>query len=230
MNKHLKAALAAAAGLVLATQASATVYHLTYKGTVTSAIDKTAEFGAGATLVGKAFVAHVTYDDAKAGANYSNNGWSEFYSGSGAANPVTVDVMLNGKHRAFGSKGGHDYRYDYSLLPTCSYNCTEAGFEQNASDQYDFINLVGTSYDGAISGIAHTPPNFTNPPVDLFAYISIFQVEEVGHKPLHWADVTAKIDSVSSGVPEPGTWALMLGGFGFTGTMLRRHRSTAAFA
>jgi len=230
MNKHLKAALAAAAGLVLAGQASAKVYHLTYKGTVIGAADQTGEFGIGASLVGMPFQAYVAYDDAKPGAVYNSAGWSEFYSGNGAANPVTVDVTLNGKHRAFGSNGGHDYRYDYSLLPTCSYNCTEAGFEQNASDQYDYINLVGTSYDGTISGIAHTPPNFTDPPVDLFAYISIFQVEEVGHKPLHWADITAKIDSVSSGVPEPGTWALMLGGFGFTGTLLRRHRSTVAFA
>ena len=36
--------------------------------------------------------------------------------------------------------------------------------------------------------------------------------------------------AVGGGVPEPATWALMLGGFGLAGAALRRRRATAAMA
>jgi len=237
MNKHLKAALAAAAGLVLATQASATVYHLTYKGIVGIAADQTGEFGAGASLVGKSFIAHVTFDDAKPGAAYTTDPGGEWYYGYGAANPLAVDVLLNGVHRSFGATYGQDFRYDYTLDPACTFDCTRAGFNQEAEDRYNvgghytlnYINLNGETDDGTISGIAHTPPLFTNPPVDLTAWVSISEIGERGQV-FHKAEVGVKIDSVTEGVPEPGTWALMVGGFGFTGTMLRRRRAALAFA
>ena len=237
MNKYLKAALAAAVGLVLAGQASATIYHLTYKGTVGSAIDQTGEFGAGASLVGKSFTAYVTFDDAKPGTIYYTDPAAEWYTGYGAANPVTVNILLNGVHRSFGATYGMDYRYDYTMDTACTFDCTRAGFEQHAEDRYDvgghstanYINLFGETHDGTISGIAHTPPHFTNPPVDLGAWVGISEIGERGQV-FHKAQVGVKIDSVTEGVPEPATWALMLGGFGFTGTMLRRRRPAIAFA
>jgi hypothetical protein len=56
-----------------------------------------------------------------------------------------------------------------------------------------------------------------------------------------WTAVDAKFTLVSDskpvvggggvgGVPEPASWALMIGGFGMAGGMLRRRRTTAAFA
>src|SRR3990167_9534574 len=59
---------AVAASLTLAEPASATVHYLTYTGVVTSALDSTGEFGAGASLIGMPFTANVVYDDAKLGA------------------------------------------------------------------------------------------------------------------------------------------------------------------
>jgi hypothetical protein len=50
------------------------------------------------------------------------------------------------------------------------------------------------------------------------------------------ADETGFIDAISAnvanvaGVPEPATWALMLGGFGGLGAMLRRRRALASLA
>jgi hypothetical protein len=38
------------------------------------------------------------------------------------------------------------------------------------------------------------------------------------------------LSSTMGGVPEPATWALMIGGFGGMGAMLRRRRQTAALA
>jgi hypothetical protein len=49
--------------------------------------------------------------------------------------------------------------------------------------------------------------------------------------PVGTVDATFKLvhDSVG-GVPEPASWALMIGGFGMAGGMLRRRRETAAVA
>jgi hypothetical protein len=43
--------------------------------------------------------------------------------------------------------------------------------------------------------------------------------------------VTITVNSIGAGaVPEPASWALMIGGFGMAGAMLRRRRAGAAFA
>jgi hypothetical protein len=41
---------------------------------------------------------------------------------------------------------------------------------------------------------------------------------------------TFTLDSLSSAVPEPATWAMMITGFGLAGTAIRRRRSTFAVA
>jgi len=227
--------VAIAAGLTLAAPASATVHQLTYQGVVTSALDNTAEFGAGASLVGMSFTALVTYDDAKAGATHSGDTYYDNYAGSGAANPVTATIMLNGVSRSFGATYGQDSRLDRSLQPGCLSDCTEVSFQQHAKDEYtkdgfytlNYINLGGTSSNGALSGLAHTAPDFTNPPIDLYAYVNLFEQDIFTLDATHYAMVSVRIDSVTGGVPEPATWALMLMGFGGAGALLRRRRADA---
>lgn len=229
-------AVVVTASLTLAGHASATVHHLTYKGSVVSALDSTAEFGAG-PLVGKAFKALVTYDDAKAGTTHWSGAYYDYYMGDGAANPVTATIMLNGFTRTFGATSGYDERLDRALQPGCTLDCTEANFQQHAEDRYtqngfytlNYINLGGMSSDGTISGLAHTAPNFTNPPIQLYAFVNLFEQDIVTLAQRHHASVSVRIDSVSGAVPEPGAWALMLMGFGGMGALLRRRRA-AAFA
>jgi len=220
-------------------QASATIHHITYSGTVTYADDKTGEFGSSAALLGMPFKAFVTFDDAKAGATHSGNAWSDIYSGTGSATPVTATVVINGVSRTIGSTYGHDWRFDNNLMPGCTINCSIAGFDQDATDEYTLDGLYtrnifdagGSSSDGSVSGLDHTALNFTNPPVHLGAAVALFQRNEKTQAVLHEALLTADIDTVTASVPEPGTWALMLGGFGFTGSALRRRRATrVAFA
>jgi hypothetical protein len=226
-------AFALVASLAAAGQASASVHNLTYKGVVTSASDGSGEFGVGAVLVGQAFTANVVYDDAKAGASYIGNGYTDAYYGNGAANPVFATILLNGVMRSFGATSGYDYRQDNNLRPDCVDDCTLASFQQHAEDRFtqsgtytlNYINLGGSSTDGSIFGLAHTPPDFTNPPVELYAFVSLFQQDVVTLASRVNTSVFVRIDSVTGAVPEPGAWALMLMGFGGLGGLLRRRRS-----
>jgi hypothetical protein len=42
--------------------------------------------------------------------------------------------------------------------------------------------------------------------------------------------MTITVDRIGAAVPEPATWALMIGGFGLMGAALRRQRQGRAFA
>ena len=237
-------AVAMVASLALAGPASATVYNLTYKGVVSSALDSTNEFGAGGSLVGKAFTANVVFDDAKGGAVKWGDVYYDYLTGNGAANPVTASILLNGVTKTFGATSGYDERLDRTLQPGCMFSCTSADFQQNATDTYtkggfytlNYINLGGLSSDGSISGLAHTPFNYTSPPVDLYAFVNIFEQDIFTLDARHSASVSVKINSITGGidpggvrggVPEPSAWALMLVGFGGMGALLRRRRAVA---
>jgi hypothetical protein len=228
--------VALAASLVLAGPASATVHNLTYTGVVNSAFDQTGEFGAGANLVGKAFTAQVVYDDAKGVPGAWGGAYYDYLMGDGANNPVTATILLNGVTKSFGATSGYDERLDRTLQPGCTLGCTDANFQQNATDRYtvgglytlNYINLGGMSSDGSLSGLAHTAPNYTNPPIALYAFVNLFQQDIFTLEAKHSAEVSVRIDSVrDSAVPEPGVWALMLLGFGGVGAGLRRRRAAA---
>ena len=230
-------AVALAACLMLAGPASATVHNLTYKGVVTSALDQTGEFGAGANLVGKAFTANVVYDDAKGVPGAWGGAYYDYLMGDGANNPVTATILLNGVTKSFGATSGYDERLDRTLQPGCMFGCTDADFQQNATDRYtvgglytlNYINLGGMSSDGTLSGLAHTAPNYTNPPIQLYAFVNLFTQDISTLALTHDAEVSVRIDSVrDSAVPEPGVWALMLLGFGGAGAALRRRRAMVA--
>ena len=226
-------AMALAASLMLAGPASATIHNLTFKGVVNSALDSTGEFGPGAMLVGKAFTAEVVYDDAPVGATHWSGAYYDYLMGDGAANPVTATIHLNGVTRSFGATSGYDERLDRTLQPGCMFGCTDADFQQHAEDRYtvgnlytlNYINLGGMSSDGSLSGLAHTAPNYTNPPIALYAFVNIFEQDIFTLESRHSAEVSVRIDSVrDSAVPEPAAWALMLMGFGGVGALLRRRR------
>lgn len=237
-------AVAVAASLTLAGQASATVHYLTYQGVVNSALDSTGEFGAGAMLVGQAFTAQVVFDDAKDGMMHWGGAYYDYLSGDGADNPVTATIFLNGVSKSFGATSGYDERLDRTLQPGCMSSCTSADFQQNATDRYtvdgiytlNYINLGGFSSDGSLSGLAHTAPHYTNPPIDLYAFVNLFEQDIFTLEIRRSAEVSVRIDSITErgftdggGVPEPGVWALMLVGFGGAGALLRRRRA-AVFA
>jgi len=232
MKKKVRAILASTVCLLLAGQASATIYHITYSGTVTYADDQTGEFGSSAALIGMPFKAFVTFDNAKPGATHSGSAVQDIYEGDGASSPITAKVLLNGVSRSIGSTHGSDFRYDDNLPGVCSGSCSPSGFQQFTQEKFatgalftdnQFLSSA-IDQDGTVSGLAHTGLTFTDPPLYITATVMLFQQNGRTQDVLHSAVVTARIDSVSTAVPEPGTWALMLGGFGLTGDMLRRRR------
>jgi hypothetical protein len=84
------------------------------------------------------------------------------------------------------------------------------------------------SSDGTLHGLAHTAPNYTNPPIALYAFVNLFTQDVETLALTHDAEVVVRIDSVTEGgIPEPGVWALMLLGFGGAGAALRRRRAGA---
>ena len=232
--------VALAASLVLAGPASATIYSLTYKGVVTSALDQTGEFGLGANLVGQAFTAHVVFNDGPTSAAPWGGAFYDYLQGDGAESPVTASILLNGVTKTFGATYGYDERQDNTLNPNCVVNCTTSSFQQHAEDRYtvgglytlNYINLGGFSSNGAFSGLAHTAPIFTNPPVDLYAFVNLFEQDIFTLDRSRDASVSVRITSITDDragptgpVPEPGVWALMVLGFGGMGAMLRRRRA-----
>lgn len=244
MNKYFGAAIAAAVSLGMAGQASATVHHLTYSGHVTEALDVTGEFGVGVDLVGKSFKAFVTYDDAKPGASHLGDVGYDYYFGADTSNPLTATILLNGVTKTFGighgaDSSGQDYRQDNSLNPACLFDCAMASFQQNATDRFidggfytlNYINLGAYADDGQLGGLAHTAPNYTNPPLtNLYGFVNLFTQNMDTLDETHYAEVSVKIDRVGAGVPEPAAWSLMIVGFAGLGASLRARRRAAAAA
>ena len=89
-------------------------------------------------------------------------------------------------------------------------------------------NLTAGNYRVAVSQFAnfgpdHIPGAFPGSGTHDF-------IDFVGNqRDAHWAfDVLNVADATQVGVPEPATWALMIGGFGLAGASLRRRRALAA--
>ncbi len=251
MSNRFMAAGAAAAVLLAAGQASATVYHLTYSGHVTQASDSSLAdgpsfLGTAAALVGQTFTANVVFDNAVPGQGHSSNAFADTIYGLGVA---TADITVAGHTFTLGSTRGLDERNDYRLEQNCMGPGCDTGMwlleavneTINPSHIYtlQYINLFAQGVE--VSGLAHdTAPNFTNPPVGLGAFMSLFQQDQGGGSPhtLYDTDVSVQIDSITGGdrwvptggVPEPGAWALMLVGFGALGAALRGRRRTGLAA
>ncbi|MGZ5986742.1 MAG: PEP-CTERM sorting domain-containing protein [Caulobacteraceae bacterium] len=250
MSKRLMAACVAAAALLAAGEASATVYNLTYSGHVTQAFDSTLAdgpsfLGAASALAGQAFTAHVVFNNAVPGQGHSSNAFTDTIYGPGVA---TADITLAGHTFTLGSTTGLDERTDYRLDPTCTLNCNQGSWLVEASNEtvdpsglhtLQYINLFAGGVQ--VSGLGHaTAPDYTNPPVDIGAFMALFQQNQGGgpQDTLYDTEVSVHIDSITGGdrwvpaggVPEPGVWAMMLVGFGGLGAVMRGRRRTGLTA
>jgi len=202
MRNHLQAAaVAALATFAIAGSANATV-------TVTNAIGNSTPY----TVV-------ASFDSAPA-AGYSLSGsYSVFASSQGnaaqpPADPTTFVGLQTGQ--------------SLTLHSTAGFNAFS--FYMGSPDDYNYVTVDGVTLNGsALMGLPHVSSNG-----DQSVGRTVFY--NLGGDVVH--DVTFSSGGVAfefdniavAAVPEPATWALMIGGFGLAGATLRRRRVALAAA
>jgi major type 1 subunit fimbrin (pilin) len=137
---------------------------------------------------------------------HPDNHVATFGAGRGTGNEVLS--------QSFADVAGVSYtlNYDWAFIGAQANNlivivggvshifCCSGSTDIDAAYAHDTISFVGTGLDSVTFSVQSNPLDSTD----------------------------TIIDNVTVGVPEPATWALMIGGFGLAGAALRRRRTVAA--
>ena len=243
------------AGTGSASAAAVMVY--TYSGTVSSFQDPgDARFGGTITPNVTSFTAVFTRDDNTPGAVQTPGATpfeSSHLSGDGITSPVLARLEVGSMIFNFGSDPnfqnhyGHqlqrkssDDGYEEFILNTTDGSLLYAGCCQFSRNQSISIGAGGSGGNYLISSDYHLLDSLTPATTPLMTwqgYASFGEnVYDSAHdestgttSALYFTITSATVsDAVSAPAPEPGTWALMIGGFGLVGAALRRRRATAA--
>lgn len=244
------------AGTGSASAAAVMVY--TYSGTVSSFQDPgDAKFGGTITPNVTSFTAVFTRDDNTPGAVQTPGATpfeSSHLSGDGITSPVLARLEVGSLIFNFGSDPNFQNHYGHQLQRKFSddgyeefqLNSTEGSVRNEGdfrftSNQSIFIGASGVGGNYLISSDYDSLDNLTPATTPLMTwrgYASFGEdVYDTRHEEttgstasaLYFTITSATVsDAVSAPAPEPGTWALMIGGFGLAGAALRRRRATVA--
>lgn len=257
MKPTMLFAAVAAAALTYASQASAAAVVYTYKGTVSSVTDPSAARFGGAINAGDAFTAVFTRDDATPGVHQHSGPapfeYSEMY-GDGSTAPVLAKLTIGstvfdfGADPAFSSHTGQQTQYDYlDIYPDdADYELfqhysndsgfTDIGSISNYHSQSLNLNVTGYGTNYLYSGDYHTLGNLTaagTPGLNWIGYADFFHATynfDTDESSQEDSRIYLTPTALSVAVPEPASWALMIGGFGLVGAVLRRRRLVPAMA
>ena len=144
------------------------------------------------------------------------NSWD---GNDGSVSPDLVDIVVDGTTRVSG------LTYNNNTAASGRYiggGTVIAEYVQAAGGNF-YSDTVIDLHDSALLSFAHTSSTLT---LSIFAYGAGWQ----GSSDESWGIDDLTIDVTSAGVPEPATWAMMIGGIGFAGGSLRRRKATAALA
>lgn len=236
--------------LAAATPAEAALIKQVYRGTVTSGYDKIGLFGAGQDLTGLAYTATYFIDDIKGLENrytnyvYNGNGsyyydTNNIYGGSdwSKPNPVSATLTIAGVTIPIGGNAAgqatkhdvnsniysgfddlvstslHEYRYNPDGTPIDKNDLASSAYVDNST-----ITSPGLRTADAFKVL----PGYGTGRYILTNYAT-------GELVSAQFNVTSFASSGAAAVPEPASWALMIGGFGIAGGALRRRaaRGTA---
>ena len=221
-----------------ATSAQAALVDLTWSGTA-SGNDGLGLFGAAGALTGVAYTATYRFDTT-VGFSQNNTNGSDQVEGGSLFDPdrpiplVSASLTINGI--TFGVDG--DY---YSLY----FRQSGEGASQLTTLAQRGIDGNPAPFGGELFQRVFRPGNFYGRPLDQpgafdftasdnpGGHFSFFNRDAMGNLDGPNTDLSIIPDHLvvalapSGAVPEPATWALMLGGFGLTGAALRRRRVLA---
>ena len=133
--------------------------------------------------------------------------------GTGAATFVGFQVTTAGLHTY-----SAEFNQQDTNTAAASVNLTEFYLPFGGAAQLYPIAQINQGNPSLITGFSD---NFNVG--DLFGYI----IDNDGDFQFDSTGVNFTVDAPASAVPEPATWALLIGGFGLTGATLRRRRALA---
>jgi hypothetical protein len=109
------------------------------------------------------------------------------------------------------------------------------GFGSTFSQTPENAGTIRGGLDGSVTGLVLTPPTgdnvtaaFSFPATPLFTQYLL--TTRIGGDVQFGGDTGngVRLDGMTAALPEPGTWALLIAGFGMAGAAMRRQRKTAA--
>ena len=242
----------AAALLALAGPACAGDVVYDYAGAFTDGTDLTGVFGTPLRdLAGVAFTARFRRGAPPPGALDRDDGVESFIQGSGPAQPVWASITIDGATWTFAP--GFGMQDQQEQRDACGPGCDFEAFQHRVESQVDGFDPTGTllQHDASVLDISsfgfgtnfladedyHSLGPLAPGDVPFFmgdlrieAFVfdtsrlrNIVDSQAFGHMAL--SSLTVSLDEGAA--PEPGTWALMVGGFSLAGTALRRRQRLA---
>jgi hypothetical protein len=237
MKSRLLGALAGAAFCSIASQASATIVNVTYQGMVVYDHDLTGIFGTvggNKDLVGQSYTAKFTFDTSL-GTSTSNPGPyanQEVYGGTdyGTTSPVisstvtvgsvtlSVPAINRGYVNAFQYTGGYGGQTHFAQAHTDN-NLLQSDLYSVAS-----VNAIDGSVPFSLTG-PFTYTAIYDGYLRFYNYVYDYNLNQAIKDTMVTANVTSL--TVTSGVPEPSTWAMIILGFAGVGFAAYRRGSNS---
>jgi hypothetical protein len=237
MRSRLLGALAGAALCSIASQASATIVNVTYQGIVTYDRDLTGIFGTvggNNDLVGQSYTAKFTFDTSLGtfNSNPAPYAHQQVYGGTaygGTTSPVTSATVTIGSVTVSVPatyQGRAAAQYDNGFGQQYHFAHAKDGSSHVYSDVYSEAYVY--AYDGSVPFSLTGPFTYT-PTYSGYLEFSNYVHDYTLGQDIQNTDVRARVTSltVTSGIPELSTWAMMILGFAGVGFAAYRRGSNS---